>query len=98
MENDKFSLEDSSRFTVGELLDTTVAILMPIGVEINKKILVRYPDKRRLVIAEALLIKTERPALNSQDHRSSRVLKISPLKINYNCFQVEFVKSRVSFL
>ena len=38
MENDKFSLEDSSWFIVGELSDTTVAIFMPIGVEIiNKK-------------------------------------------------------------
>ena len=42
----------------------------------NTKILVRYPDKRRLIIAEALLIKTERPALNSQDEGSTRVLKI----------------------
>ena len=37
MENDNFSLEDSSEFIVGELLDTTVAILMLIGVEIIKK-------------------------------------------------------------
>ena len=42
----------------------------------NTKILVWYPDKRRLIIAEALLIKTGRPALNSQDEGSTRVLKI----------------------
>ena len=34
MENDKFLLEDSTEFTVGELPDSTVAIFMPIGVEI----------------------------------------------------------------
>ena len=37
MENDKFSLEDSSEYIDGELLDTTVAIFMPIGVEIINK-------------------------------------------------------------
>ena len=30
----------------------------------NTKILVWYPDKRRLIIAESLLMKRERPALN----------------------------------
>ena len=38
MENDKVSLEASSEFIVGELSVTTVAIFMPIGVEIiNQK-------------------------------------------------------------
>ena len=39
MKNDKFSLEDSTKFIVGELSDTAVAMFMPIGAEffINKK-------------------------------------------------------------
>ena len=37
MKNDKFSLEDSSWFFVGERSDTTVAIFMPFGVEIVKR-------------------------------------------------------------
>ena len=37
MENDKFSLEDSSEFIAGELSNTKVTIFMPIGVEIIDK-------------------------------------------------------------
>ena len=37
MENDKFSVEESSELIAGELSDTTVSIFMPIGVEIINK-------------------------------------------------------------
>ena len=37
MENDRFSLEDSSEVIVGELSDTVLSICMPIGVEIITK-------------------------------------------------------------
>ena len=37
MKNDKFSLEDSTEFTVDELPDTTAAIFMPLGHEIISK-------------------------------------------------------------
>ena len=48
MENDKFSREASSEFIVGELSDTTVSIIMPIGVEIIiKKKLFRNINKHQ---------------------------------------------------